>query len=171
MHTWAGPLHSALFVLGLAVSSAFAQGAPATLDSGAVVRLTWREQPRRIGRLLTPLQPTSDSVTYCRYPGPPCRSGSPSGVESRSISGLVRVEVHRGSHGGRGALIGAGVGVAVLGLGRAAFADRDSPAPWTGERVAGAITFVALSAGVGALIGRSSARWTPAPSAGEAALP
>jgi hypothetical protein len=55
MHTWAGLLHSALFVLGLAVSSAFAQGAPATLDSGAVVRLTWREQPRRIGRLLTPL--------------------------------------------------------------------------------------------------------------------
>jgi hypothetical protein len=154
-----------LFMLGLAVSPAFAQGAPVTqaLDSGAVVRLIWRERPARLGRLLAALEPTSDAVTYCRYPGPACTSRSPAGVESQPTGDLVRVEVPRGSRAGRGALIGVGVGVAVLGLGRVAFADRDSPAPWTGERVATGITFVALSAGVGALIGRSSTRWTPAP--------
>jgi hypothetical protein len=128
-----------------------------------VVRLSWRERPTRIGRLLAPLEQTSDSVIYCRYPGPPCSSGSLSGVETRPTDQLMRVEIPRGSRATQGALIGAGVGAAVLGLGRMAFADRDSPAPWTSQRAATAITFVALSAGVGALIGRGSTRWMLAP--------
>jgi hypothetical protein len=155
----------AVFILGLAAPPAGAQGAPVThpLDSGTVVRLSWRERPSRIGRLLARLEPGSELVVYCRYPGPPCGTNAPSGVDSRPTADLVNVEVRRGSRAGRGALLGAGVGVAVLGLGRLAFADRDSPAPWTGQRVAGALTFVALSAGVGALIGRGSARWMVAP--------
>jgi hypothetical protein len=154
-----------VLLLGLGVTPAVAQRVPIThpLDSGAVVRLTWRERPAQTGRLLAQLESTSDSVIYCRYPGPPCRSGSGSGVESQTTGELVRVEVPSGSRAARGALIGAGVGLAVLGLGRAAFTNPDSPAPWTGVRVAGAITFVGLSAGVGALIGRTSTRWTPAP--------
>jgi hypothetical protein len=154
-----------LFISGLSITPALAQGAPVTnpVDSGAVVRLTWREGPVRIGKLLTTLERASDSVAYCRYPGPPCSSGSPSGMEARPTAELVRVELPRGSRASRGAVIGAGVGAAVLGLGRLAFADQDSPAPSTGARVAGAITFVALSAGVGALIGRGSTRWALAP--------
>ena len=154
-----------VFILGLAAPPALAQGAPLTypLDSGTVVRLGWREGPTRTGRLVAPLEPSSDSVIYCRYPGPPCRTSSHSGVESRLAEELVSVEIQRGSRAGRGALLGAGIGVAVLGLGRLAFADRDSPAPWTGTRVAGAFTLVALSAGVGGLIGRGSARWAAAP--------
>jgi hypothetical protein len=149
----------------LAATPAVAQGAPMTraLDSGTVVRLRWREEPPKIGRLVARLEPSSELVIYCRYPGPPCRATSPSELNSRPTEDLVSVEVQRGSRAGRGALLGAGVGAAVLGLGRLVFADRDSPAPWTGQRVAGALTFVALSAGVGALIGRGSARWTAAP--------
>jgi hypothetical protein len=67
--------------------------------------------------------------------------------------------VQHGSRATRGALLGAGLGIAVIGLGRLAFADSDSPAPWTEVRVAGAVTFIALASGVGALIGRGSARW------------
>jgi hypothetical protein len=157
--------YGGVFILSLTITPALAQGAPVThpLDSGAVVRLTWRERPTRIGKLLAPLEPASDSVAYCRYPGPPCSSGSPSGVETRPTDELVSVEIPRGSRAGRGALIGAGVGAGVLGLGRLAFADQDSPAPSTKMQVAGAITFVALSAGVGALIGRGLTRWTLAP--------
>jgi hypothetical protein len=150
-----------VFILGLAATPALAQGAPLTqlVDSGAVVRLTWRERPTRVGRLLAPLGPTSDSVRYCRYPGPPCSSRSSSGVEFGPTDELMKLEIPRGSHATQGALIGAGIGAAVLGIGRLALADQDSPAPWTGQRVAGAITVVALSAGVGALIGRRSVRW------------
>jgi hypothetical protein len=157
--------HWVVFIPLLTVTPALAQGVPIShpLDSGSVVRLIWREQPTRIGRLLAPLEPTSDSVVYCRYPGPPCRSGSLSGVETWLADELMRVEVPRGSRATQGALIGAGLGAAVLGLGRMAFADQDSPAPWTSQRVATAITFVALSAGVGALIGRRLTRWTLAP--------
>ena len=154
-----------LLILGSTVGPAVAQRAPITIpvDSGAVVRLTWRERPARIGKLLAKLESASDSVAYCRYPGPPCSSGSPSGVEARPTAELVSVELQRGTRAARGALIGAGVGAAVIGLGRMAFRDHNSPAPWTGARVAGAITVVALSAGVGALIGRGSTRWTLAP--------
>jgi hypothetical protein len=154
-----------VLILGSAGRAASAQGAPVTqpLDSGVVVRLMWQQEPPRVGKLLAPLQPASDSVAYCRYPGPACSSSSTSGMEIRPTADLTRVEISYGSRAGRGALIGAGVAVAVLGLGRIAFADQDSPAAWTGERVAGAITFVALSAGVGALIGRGSTRWMPAP--------
>lgn len=156
----------AVLILGLAaVRAASAQNAPVTqpLDSGSVVRLIWQQGSPRVGKLLAPLQPSSDSVAYCRYPGPPCGSSSTSGRENRTIADLRRVEVSHGSRAGRGALIGGGVAVAVLGLGRIAFANQDSPAPLTGERLAGAITFVALGAGVGALIGRRSTRWRPAP--------
>ena len=141
----------AVLILGLASRAASAQGAPVTqpLDSGSVVRLLWQQEPARVGKLLAPLQPASDSVAYCRYPGPPCSSISTSGMEIRPTADLTRVETSHGSRAGRGTLIGAGVGVAVLVLGRIAFADPDSPAPLTGERVAGAISFVALSAGVG----------------------
>ena len=157
--------YGGVFILGLTMTPALAQGVPVThpVDSAAVVRLTWREGPARIGKLLAPLLPASYSVVYCRYPGPPCRSGLPSGVETRPTDGLVSVEIQGGSRAGRGALIGAGVAAAVLGLGRLAFANEDSPAPSTGTHVAGAITFVALSAGVGALIGRGLTRWNLAP--------
>jgi hypothetical protein len=155
----------AVLILGVTSRTALAQGSPVTqpLDSGTVVRLMWQKEPARVGRLLAPLQPASDSVVYCRYPGPPCSSSPSSGREVRLTAELTRVEISHGSRAGRGALIGAGIGVAVLGLGRIAFADQDSPAPATGQRVAGAITFVALSAGVGALIGRGSRQWTLAP--------
>lgn len=155
----------AVIILGLVGRGASAQGAPVTqpLDSGSVVRLMWQKEPARVGKLVAPLRADSDSVAYCRYPGPACSSSSTSGKEIRPTADLTRVEISHGSQAGRGALIGAGVGMAVLGVGRIAFADQDSPAPVTGERVAGAITFVALSAGVGALIGRGSARWMLAP--------
>ena len=155
----------ALVLLGLAASPLVAQQVPLSqpLDSGTVVRLGWRAGPRQTGRLLAPLTLQSDRVIDCRYAGPPCRQGRASTADVRPADELVSVETRRGDRTGRGALLGAGLGLAVLGLGRAAFADADSPAPWTGQRVAGAATFVALAAGVGALIGRGSARWVAAP--------
>jgi hypothetical protein len=155
----------ALAVLGLATSPLVAQEVPISqsLDSGTVVRLGWSAGPKRIGQLLAPLTLQSASVVYCRYPGPPCGQGRASNAEVGPVGELVSVEVRRGDRSGRGALLGAGLGLAVLSLGRWAFADADSPAPWTGERVAGAATVVGLAAGIGALVGRGSARWVAAP--------
>jgi hypothetical protein len=155
---------AALVALSLGFGRLAAQRVPLSqpLDSGTVVRLTW-DSTKQVGRLLAPLEPRSTAVVYCRFPGPACRQLAASPAEARSVQHLVRVEVPEGSQAGRGALIGAGVSAVALGLGRLAFADRDSPAPWTGQRVAAAVTFVGLAAGVGALIGRGSARWVAAP--------
>jgi hypothetical protein len=155
----------ALLIFGFAASSLAAQQVPVSqpLDSGSVVRLAWREGPKRIGRLLAPLTPESDAVVYCRYPGPPCGHGWPANPEIRPARELVSVEVRHGDRAGRGAILGVGVGIAILGLGRWAFADADSPAPLTGQRATGAAIFVALAAGIGALIGRGSARWVTVP--------
>jgi hypothetical protein len=153
-----------LLILACTVSSLAAQQAPLSqaLDSGTVVRLIWHEGPERTGRLVARLTPESEVVVYCRYPGPPCAQGFAFRPETRHARELRSVEVRRGDRAGRGAIVGMGVGIAILGLGRWALADSDSPAPWTGQRVAGAVTFVALGAGLGALIGRRSARWVRA---------
>jgi hypothetical protein len=154
----------ALLILGFLASSLAAQQVPVSqpLDSGTVVRLGWREGPKRIGRLLAPLTRESDAVVYCRYPGPPCAHGRPFDPEVRPARELLSVELRRGDRAGRGAILGVGVGIAILGLGRLA-ADADSPAPLTGQRATGAVAFVALAAGIGALIGRRSARWVSVP--------
>jgi hypothetical protein len=159
------PQTLAVLILGFGVSTLAAQQVPVSqpLDSGTVVRLGWREGSKRIGRLVAPLTPESDAVIYCRYPGSPCASGWSFSPETRPARDLLSVEVRRGGRAGRGAILGLGVGIATLALGRWAFADADSPAPLTGQRAAGAVTFVALAAGIGALIGRGSTRWVSVP--------
>ena len=131
------------------------------LDSGTVTRLTWNDSTRRIGRLLIPLHPQSDRVAYCPYPGPACIGDDADRSTVRKASELRKVEVQQGDRAGRGAIIGAGAGLAIVVLGRLAFADADSPSPTTGNTIAGGLTVVALATGIGALIGRGSTRWVP----------
>ena len=154
----------ALVLLTIAAGPLAAQGTPVhqPLDSGTVVRLDWGGT-KQVGRLLAPLERTSPAIVFCRYASSGCLQAGAAAAQTRLTQDLVQVEVRRGVRTARGALWGAGVGLAVLGIGRVAFADRDSPAPWTGERVAAAATFVALAAGIGALIGRGSDRWEAAP--------
>jgi hypothetical protein len=155
----------ALLIFGLTASSLAAQQVAVSqpLDSGTVVRLGWREGPKQVGRVLATLTPESDTVVYCRYPAPPCAPGWASTPEVRPVRDMLSVEVQRGSRAGRGAILGAAAGFTIIGLGRWAFADADSPAPFTGQRVSGAAAFVALAAGIGALIGRGAARWVTLP--------
>jgi hypothetical protein len=142
-----------------------AQGAPIShsLDSGTVVRLRWGQGPAEVGKLLAPLEPGGVNVVYCRYPGPPCAGATVARAEARPVQGLTGVEVQPGQRTGRGALLGAVLGAGFLAVGRLTWYDADSPAPWTGQRVAGGLTVVAVAAGIGALIGRSQGRWETVP--------
>jgi hypothetical protein len=153
-----------IILQALAISVAEAQ-IPITqrLDSGTVTRLTWNDGTRKIGRLLTPLHAGSDRIEYCPYPGPACIGDDAGQPAARAASELRRVEVQQGDRAGRGALIGAVTGLAIVVLGRSAFADADSPSPTTGSTIAGGLTVVALAAGIGALIGRGSTRWVTSP--------
>lgn len=156
---------AAVLILVFTVRTLEAQDVPIShsLDSGTVIRLTWGKDHPVVGRLMAPLGPDSRAVVFCRYPGPPCGMGSGVRPQVRPAQDLVRVEVQRGSRAARGALWGAGIAIAVLGLGQLAVPRSDTEARWTAVRVAGAVTFVALSSGMGALIGRRSARWVTLP--------
>jgi len=73
---------------------------------------------------------------------------------------VTRIQVPSGSHAGRGATIGGAVG---LGLSILAIAITSSD-PWltptAGEAVGAMVSWTAIGAGVGAVIGCTSPRWT-----------
>jgi hypothetical protein len=133
-----------------------------SLDSGTVVRFQMAPGAAVRGRLLIPIRSTTPSITYCRYPGVPCRSLDDPGVRTLDRSQIAHVDVADGSHWQRGALIGGAIGAAlgVMGLYLAnGLCDTDDCLA-SGRR--GAAVTVALGLGLGMLFGSTSLRWRPA---------
>jgi hypothetical protein len=130
------------------------------LDSGALVRVHFDGDSHRRVRLLSPFAPASPHMAFCDYTRPLCPS-SASPAESVSVAALRRVEIPRGTHAGRGALIGAVVGAATFYLG-AGFAEYGCECDRYDTRLF-VITGVLGGAVVGALIGSMVKIWAPAP--------
>ena len=141
--------------LGTATYAAAQDRAPAVLDSGSVVRVHLASGGPAVGRLLIPFTPASPSLRYCAYKSPGCRTSSDF-IHEVPRDSIVALDVRSGSHGGKGALIGAGIG-AGLALFTASLADNGVPG--------GAWSFAALGAADGALVGwlfgSMSPRWRP----------
>lgn len=130
--------------------------ASATLDSGAVVRLTWSDGTRERARLLAPLTASASEVRFCRYPAPTCGVPGPNPEQTRLRADVVQIEARCGGRSGRGAGIGAAIG---LGLGVIAYLgavryDVES------DDIALLMPLGALEGGaIGALIGTASDSW------------
>ena len=169
-----------LFVLSL--SLCLASHAPAqqplvtrSLDSASVVRLRLASGQRVHAVLLSPFTSASDAVTFrpfvgdCGVPRAVCRIRTPS-------SEVRTIEVARGNRAGRGALIGGMIG-GMIGLWLSAVGSNADYAPCPPPSVGGGcgsrartpsallttVAGAALGAGVGALFGRGSPSWEPAP--------
>lgn len=143
-----------------------------TLDSAAAVRVLLVGGGAVQGVLLAPLGPDATAIAFappphraCGVPRALCRFELPA-AEVRAV------QVQRGAHTGRGALIGAGIGaLAGLMLGFAV-ADYDTCVTVPGGGCDGpsdvaivSLTTVlgtALGAGVGAVFGLGSPRWEAA---------
>jgi hypothetical protein len=141
-----------------------AQAAPLRqpLDSGAVVRLTWRADGRELARLVAPLGPKSDSVRFCRAPVAGCGLGSVNPVRSRPAGDLARVEVPHGSHLLTGALGGAAVGT-LFGLYMLGALNADETHPGTGRKLAAVGFAFGVPTAIGAMAGSGGHDWIDAP--------
>jgi hypothetical protein len=73
---------------------------------------------------------------------------------------VAQIQVPNGSLAGRGARIGATVGLGLSLLAIAVTAGDSWVSPTAGQAVAAAIGWTAMGAGVGAIIGSASQRWT-----------
>jgi hypothetical protein len=73
---------------------------------------------------------------------------------------VAQIQVPHGSHAGRGAQIGGAVGLGLSLLAVAITAGDDWVSPTTGQAVGAVVSWTAIGAGVGALIGGTSRRWT-----------
>jgi hypothetical protein len=132
------------------------------VDSGTVVRFQMATGATMRGRLLMPIRPSSPTITYCRYPGVPCRTGDDPGVRTVDGPQVAHVHVADGSHWVRGGVIGGAIGAA-LGGAAISFANGicdTSDCRATGRRFAA--TTVALGLGLGIVFGSTSLRWRAA---------
>jgi hypothetical protein len=84
-------------------------------------------------------------------------------VRTRPAGDVVRVEVRGRNHVRRGALIGAGAGLALGAFGVAMSGLSDAPAPSGGTKLLAVALMLGSSIGVGALVGSGSHDWVPAP--------
>jgi hypothetical protein len=131
------------------------------IDSGKVIRFQVAGVVNH-GRLLMPLTMGSDSVRYCRFPGPPCQPPiEPWQIGRLQPSMLEHLDVQVGTKAAKGAWIGGVVG-AVLGYVAAGFArgfcEGGSSCPSDTDVAFIILTNTAVTAGIGALIGSGSAK-------------
>jgi hypothetical protein len=148
------------FLLLLCPSFALAQGT-APVDSGVVVRLHLGTDTTRRGRLLAPIVPASLTITYCRYPGPPCSSPTSLGLDSIPTSDVIHLDVASGSHWKRGALIGGGIGAALGGLFIAFAHSMCETSECRSSADTGALITAGLGLTLGAAFGSTSLTWKP----------
>jgi hypothetical protein len=146
-----------------------------TLDSATTVRLHLVSGPVVHGVLLAPLGPDAIAIAFappthrdCGVPRAICRLELP-------VRDVQAVEIQRGWHAGRGALIGALIGAAtgfVFGSGVTQYAPCPLAVPGgscsSGPSDAAVIATTtllggALGAGIGALFGLGSPAWGRAP--------
>ncbi|MCA9764264.1 MAG: hypothetical protein KC544_14175 [Gemmatimonadetes bacterium] len=105
------------------VSAASAQRPddPLVVDSGLVVR-AWVGSVAARGRLLMPMHVATDSVAYCRFPGPPCVAPvQPHQVGWFHPREFDHLDVQVGTKARHGAWVGAVSGGLVIGGLAAAF--------------------------------------------------
>ena len=151
--------------LVLLMAAAWTSRAPAQaplltqpLDSGTLVRLQLTSGDRLRGRLLAPLQPASERVELCRYPGNPC-SDSTGEQTVATLSNAVRLELAAGNHAVRGGVAGA-LGIVAVAL----LANATVGAANDNTLSAGTVVSMAVVAGViGALAGSTDIVWRRAP--------
>lgn len=129
------------------------------VDSGRVIRFQAGGRLTR-GRLLTPLTASSDSVAFCRFPGPPCqRPIEPWQVGYVRPADLEHLEAQVGNKVVKGAWIGGVVGAVFSFVGVAitqGFCEYDCASDM--ELVFAATVNTAAWASIGALIGSGSPR-------------
>jgi hypothetical protein len=127
------------------------------IDSGKVIRFQAGGITMR-GRLLAPLRATSDSVAYCRFPGPPCVPPTEQWqVGHVRPATLEHLEVQVGNKAMKGARIGGVIGAVFSFVGVAVtqgFCDGDCASDM--ELVFAAVVNTAAWASIGALIGSGS---------------
>jgi hypothetical protein len=155
---------SRLFRLLLAISMfaaplAAQQHSFVPVDSGKVIRFQAGGVVTH-GRLLMPLTLTSESVAFCRFPGPPCVPPvEPWQVGQLFPATLEHLEVQIGNKAVKGAWIGGVLGGAtsflLVSLG-GAWCEYDCPSDM--DLVFRAVVNTGIWAGVGALIGSGSPR-------------
>ena len=75
------------------------------------------------------------------------------------LSRVAQVQVKAGSHAGKGAKIGAAIGLGLSLLAVAAASGDSWTAPTTGQAVAATLSTTAFGAGIGALVGLTTPRW------------
>ena len=110
------------------------------------------------GRLMEPLAADGLVVAYCRQRAGACAHHDAVGVALRRLNDVVRLERRTGDRSGRGALIGAALGLGVVLLGEAV-ESRDSPFVHGPPRVVSVVGVVGLSAALGAVVGSGSGHW------------
>jgi hypothetical protein len=150
----------AAMLLGVAPLTAQQPRTFEPIDSGQVIRFQVRGVVAR-GRLLSTLHHTSDSVSYCRLPGPPCsgqiESWQVGWVQPRVLEGL---EAQVGTNAAKGARIGIVVGslltLAGYGLGQS-FCEYQCLSD-TDILIRSLLIGSAWGGGIGALFGSGSAR-------------
>ena len=143
-----------LFTLPLGAQRSFEP-----VDSGKVIRFQAGGVVAR-GRLLAPLTATSDSVAYCRFPGPPCQQPI-AAVQLGQLrpATLEHLEVQVGNKAVKGAWIGGVVGTVFTFVGivvASGFCEYDCPSDT--DLAFRAVVSVGVWSSLGALIGSGSPR-------------
>lgn len=156
-------LLASIALLGTAATASAQQPPlPAAVDSGRMVRMHTAAGMVQ-GRLVSPFRPTDATLSYCRYPGPPCVGREDSvAVRTISVSALTRLEQSPGSHWRRGAIIGGAVGAVLGGLAMSfalGMCERDCPKQKAPLIVLGGMVNAVAFGGVGALWGSAFSRW------------
>jgi hypothetical protein len=135
-----------------------------TLDSGRLVRFHTQSNTTQ-GRLLSPLLRTDASARFCRYPGAPCTDvNDTAAMRSLPVTQVLHLDVQAGTGAAHGAVVGGVIGgVSGLLLGGFAGGMGESGQSSTGPAIKGALLVGAFGAGLGALFGSTSVRWSVGP--------
>jgi hypothetical protein len=155
-----------MFLATASVASAQLPALPSSVDSGRMVRMHTATGMIQ-GRLTTPFRATDPTLTYCRYPGPPCVGPEDSlAIRTISVSALTRLEQSPGSHWRRGAIIGGAFGAIAGGLTMSfllAMCEYDCPNQKAPLIVLGGLVNGVAFGGIGALWGSAFPRWEVRP--------
>ena len=135
-----------------------------TLDSGRLVRFRTLSNTS-LGRLLSPLSRSEALARFCRYPGAPCTDVSDTAaMKSVPVAQILHLDVQTGTGAAHGAVVGGVIGgVSGLLLGGFAGGMGESGQSSTGPAIKGALLVGAFGAGLGALFGSASMRWSVGP--------
>ena len=149
-------------VLAFVIAAVPTRGAAQAVGEAAAgehVRLRRLDGAVVTGRLAAPLDPNTATVAICPLGALACPRPDSSSIVRAPLNELARIEVRRGAHVGRGALIGASIVALGTVLTLATWESADSPGPSTTGWVVGTAGAAAFGASVGAILGSTAGRW------------